>query len=133
MNDNNLKFYKDVEVLWVDCADNEPEIRKLEEYYYFRYIETILNDRPGEDTKGKYNPRRRKVTCRNDGMVFETVSECARYYNKGRTTISNVLRNEKPYTIINREKYFFEYLSIGTCNDYPEREYTQVSGNGEDK
>ena len=110
MNEKGLKLYKDVEVIWCDCADTKEEMWELEEQYYFKHMDTVKNDRPGEDRNGQYNPRRRKVKCLNDGMVFKTVSECASYYNKGRTTISNVLINEKPFTWINNEKYIFEYV-----------------------
>lgn len=110
MIENNLKLYKDVEVVLVDCADTKEEMWSLEEKYYFKHSGTIKNERPGEDRNGHYNPRRRKVKCLNDGKVFKTVTECAKYYGKGRTTISNVLIKEKPYTRINEEKYYFEYV-----------------------
>ena len=111
MNKNNLKLYKDVEVIWVDCADSKDEMWKLEEYYYFQHISTIKNERPAEDRKGAYNPRKRKIKCLNDGKIFRTVSECAIYYKKGRTTIGNVARGEKPYTWISDQKYKFEYVN----------------------
>lgn len=110
MIEKGLKLYKDVEVIWVDCAETKEEMWELEEQYYFKHIDTVKNERPAEDRHGHYNPRKRKVKCLNDGNVFKTVSECSRYYNKGRTTISNVLIKEKPYTWINGEKYIFEYV-----------------------
>ena len=116
MRNNGLKFYKDVEIIWTDCADTKEEMYELEAKYYYKYIDTILNDRPADITKGKYNPRRRKVKCLNDGKMFNTVTECAKHYNKARTTISNILIGDKNYTLINGEKYYFEYVN-GTCND----------------
>ena len=107
MNSKNLKFYIDVEVIWVDCADTVSEMRKKEEEYYFKYIDTVKNDRPGEYLLGKYSPKRRSVKCINDGMIFDTVTECAKYYGKVRTTIQNVLIKEQPYTNINDEHFFF--------------------------
>lgn len=110
MLNKGLKLYKDVSVEWIDCADSKEEMLALEEKYYYRYLETIKNERPAEDRKGYYNPRKRKVKCLNDGNTFKTVTECAKYYGKGRTTISNVCIKEKPYTWINNEKYYFEYV-----------------------
>ena len=111
IRENRLRLYKDIEVIWVDSAENKEEMHKLEEQYYYKYIDTIKNERPAEIRKGVYNPRRRKVKCLNDGKIFATVSECASYYGKGRTTISNVLIKEKEYTWINNEKYYFEYVN----------------------
>lgn len=110
MIEKGLKLYKDVSVEWVDCVDNKEEMLKLEEKYYYRYLKTIKNERPAEIRNGFYNPRKRKVKCINDGRIFKTVTDCAEYYGKGRTTIGNVCRKEKPYTWINEEKYFFEYV-----------------------
>lgn len=106
-----LKLYKDIEVIWVDIAETKEQMHDLEEKYYYKYKDTIKNDRPAECRSGKYNPKRRKVKCINDNRIFATVTECANYYNKGRTTISNVLIGEKEYTIINGEKYKFEYIN----------------------
>lgn len=116
MKDNNLKLIDDVEIVWVERVDDREKALKLEAEYYYKYKSTVLNTRAAEDKSGAGNPRKRKVKCLNDGNIFNTVSECARFYSKGRTTISNVLNNEKPYTWINEEKYYFEYID-GTCND----------------
>lgn len=116
MRKMGFEFYKDVEVVWMDCSETKDDMLKKEEESYFKYFDTILNDRPGEITSGCYNPRRRNVICLNDGKTFKTVTECSEYYKKGRTTISNVLIKEKPYTYINNEKYYFEYVNK-TCND----------------
>ena len=122
IRDHGLKLYKDIEVVWVDCADSREEMYDLEATYYFKYKDTVMNDRPAEIRFGKYNPRTRKVRCLNDGRVFSTVTECARAYGKKRTTISNVVTNVKPYTWIDGEKYRFEYVN-GTCDGYSERKY----------
>lgn len=127
MRNNGLKFYKDVEVIWVDCADNKEEMYELEAQYYYKYQDTVMNDRPAEIRDGKYNPKRRKVRCINTGEIFNTVTECASYFHKGRNTITRVLNKVHEYTYINDEKYYFEYVN-GTCNDYSERKYTQASG-----
>ena len=111
MSEHNLKLYDDVSVEFVKECTNKEDMLKAEEIYYFKYIDTVLNERPGEDRNGSYNPRRRKVRCLNDGREFSTVSECALFYNKGRTTVSNVLNNEKPYTWVHNEKYYFEYVN----------------------
>ena len=92
-------------------AKDKEEMYELEEQYYFKYLDTIKNERPAEIRKGVYNPRRRKVKCLNDGKIFATVTDCAKYYGKGRTTISNVLINEKEHTWINGQKYRFEYIN----------------------
>lgn len=111
MCEHNLKLYDDVSVEFIKECKNKDDMFKWEEEYYFKYIDTLLNERPGEDRTGAYNPRRRKVRCLNDGREFKTVSDCALFYKKGRTTVSNVLNKEKPYTWINDEKYYFEYVS----------------------
>lgn len=118
MKSNNLELIKDVEIVWVERVGDKEEALKLEADYFYRYKETVLNDRPSEDRNGEYNPKRRKVKCLNDGKIFNTVTECALYYGKGRTTINNILKgyDNKRYTIINNEKYYFEYVN-GTCND----------------
>ena len=110
MNENDLEFYRDIEIVWVDCAETAEEGEAIEEQYYWKYADTVLNDRPGENRDGKYNPKRRAVKCLNDGNVFDTVTACAEFYGKGRTTINRVLAKETPYTWINNEKYHFEYL-----------------------
>lgn len=110
MNEKGLDLFQDVTVEFVYNAETKDEMLKMEEEYYYRYIDTIKNERPAENRKGSYNPRRRKVKCLNDSRVFMTVTECAKFYGKGRTTISNVLIKEKPYTWINDEKYYFEYV-----------------------
>lgn len=111
MIEKNLNLYDDVSVEFVYNASSREEMLKVEEKYYFENLKTIKNERPGEDKSGHYNPRKRKVICLNDGKVFKTVSECARHYKKGRTTINNVLTREKPHTFINGEKYIFEYVN----------------------
>lgn len=111
MIERGLKLYKDVEIIWCDCADSKESMLELETKYYFMYLETVKNDRPADNVNGAYNPRRRKVRCINTGEVFKTVSECAERFKKGRTTISNVLIKEKPYTMIDGEKFFFEYVN----------------------
>lgn len=116
MNEKGYKFYKDVEVIWVDSAENREEMLKKEEEYFYKFIDSVKNERPAENMSGKYNPRRRKVKCLNNGKVFDTISECAKYYNKGRTTICRVLTKEVKYTYVNGEKYIFEFEN-GTCND----------------
>ena len=107
---NELELYKDVVVEWVDVGVDMEDMLRIEEEYYFKYLSTIKNERPAENRKGFYNPRKRKVKCVNDGKIFRTVTECASYYGKGRTTISNVCIKEKPHTWINEEKYYFEYV-----------------------
>ena len=95
MRDNELEFYKDVEVIWVDCGNDKYEALELEEKYYYIYEDTLLNDRPAENRTGSFNPKRRVVKCLDDGKVFNTVSECASYYGLKRTTLSNVLHGYK--------------------------------------
>lgn len=116
MQENNFKLIDDVEIVWVERVDNREKALKLEADYYYRYIDTVLNTRPSEDRRGGNNPKRRKVKCINDGLVFNSITECANYYKKGRTTINNVLTKEKEFTWVNGEKYHFEYVN-GTCND----------------
>ena len=118
MLSHNLTLYKDVEVVFTDVGKNKAEMVALEEQYYYKYAETLLNDRPGENRYGWYNPKRRSVRCVNDGKVFQTISACSHYYKKARTTIQNVTGGHKPYTWINGEKYFFEYADKARkCND----------------
>lgn len=108
---NNLRLYDDVSVEFVKETKNKQEMLKEEEKFYFLFSETLKNERPADIKTEFYNPRRRKVKCLNDNKIFKTVTECAKYYKKGRTTISNVLIKEKEYTWINDEKYFFEYVN----------------------
>ena len=113
MLNNGLKLYRDVEVVWVDCANNKAEMALLEEQYYYQYQATLLNDRPGENRYGWYNPKRRAIRCVNDGKVFNTISECGIYYGKARTTIQRTLSPDAdyPYTWVSGEKYYFEYVN----------------------
>lgn len=112
MTEKKLKLYDDVEVVFTKECRNKEELLRWEEKYYYKYLKTLKKDRPAENRSGVYNPRRRKVKCLNDGNIFKTVTECAAFYKKGRTTISNVLIKEKPYTLINNEKYYFEYVNL---------------------
>ena len=95
LRENNLSFYKDVTVEWVDVANDRDSMLALEAHYYEVYKETVLNDRPAEDRNGAFNPKRRAVRCLTDGKEFKTVSECANYYGYARTTLSNVLHGIK--------------------------------------
>lgn len=95
MRDNNLKFYKDVEVVWVDRAENEKEMRDLEALYYYKYEETLLNDRPAEYRNGECNPKRKGVRCLDDGMEFNSVLQCSEYYGIPRTTLTNHLTGRR--------------------------------------
>ena len=108
--DNNLKLIDDIEIVWVERVDNKEMALKLEADYFYKYKETVLNDRAAEDRTGSGNPKRRKVKCVNDGNIFETITECEKYYNKARTTINRVLSKEVEYTWVNNEKYTFEYV-----------------------
>lgn len=110
MWEHDLEFYRDIEVVWTDCAETRDEGYALEEQYYWKYADTVLNDRPGENRNGSHNPKRRSVKCLNDGRVFKTVTECSEFYGKARTTVNSVVAGNKPYTWINGEKYYFEYL-----------------------
>lgn len=98
MRENNLDFYKDVEIIWVDGANNRDEMLKLEAEYYELYKDTVLNDRPAEDRNGGFNPKRRAVKCLTDGREFKTVSECAKFYNMRRTTLSGILNGHNSNT-----------------------------------
>ena len=129
MISNGLKLYKDVAIVWIDCADSMEEMHDLEAQYYFKYQDTVLNERPAEIRYGKYNPKRRRVQCLNDGKVFEDITECAQYYNKGRTTINKVVCGVTDYTYVNGKRYYFKLVDE-TCNDYSERKYIQADGSG---
>lgn len=96
MRERGLMFFKDVTVEWVDCANDRSEMYALEEKYFGLYKDTLLNDRPAENRFGGYNPKRRFVTCLDDGKTFDTISECAKHYGIKRTTLSNVLHGYKP-------------------------------------
>lgn len=111
LNENNLELFKDVEIVWVERVKEKELALKLEEEYYYKYQDTVLNDRPAEIRNGHYNPKRRKIKCLNDGKIFNSIIECAEYYGKKRTTINNVVAGQKKCTIINNEKYYFEYVN----------------------
>lgn len=73
MINNNLKLYKDVEVHWIDCTENILDGRLLEEQYFYKYQDTLLNERPGEDRTNQYNPRHRLVKCIEDNKEFNSI------------------------------------------------------------
>lgn len=117
MLQNNLEFYRDIEVIWVDYGNTREEMIKLEEKYYYKYVDNgLLNERPGENRYGWYNPKRKAIRCINDGKIFKTITECALYYRKARQTIQDIVTSRKSYTWINSEKYYFEYVDK-KCND----------------
>ena len=95
MREHKLQFYKDVEIIWVDCASNKDEMLELEAQYYERYKETVLNERPAENRYGGNNPKHRWVKCLSDGLTFKTVTECAEHYGFKRTTLSGILNGSK--------------------------------------
>lgn len=111
INSKGLKLYKDIEVIWVDAAKDKESMYELEAQYYYKYRDTVKNDRPAEIRNGEFNPKRRKVKCLNDGRVFPTVMGCSQFYGKSRTQINRVLSHECEYTYINGEPYYFEYVS----------------------
>lgn len=95
MRENNLELYKDVEVVWVDRADDDVSLRELEAEYYFKYEGTVLNDRPAEDRNGEHNPKRKGVRCLDDGKEFSSVLQCSKYYGIPRTTLTNHLKGRR--------------------------------------
>ena len=115
---NNLELLKDVEIVFAERVKEKHKALELESEYFFKYKETLLNQRPAEERNGSFNPKRRRVQCINDGMFFETITECAKYYKKGRTTMTKILssKTNKQYTYVNGEKFYFKYVH-GTCND----------------
>ena len=120
-NSNNTtpiitKNIKDIEIVWVERVEDKEESLRLEAEYFHKHKETVLNDRPAEEMDGGGNPRSRSVICLNDGKIFDTITECANYYGKGRSTITRVLQKVAKHTYVNDEKYYFEYYN-GTCND----------------
>lgn len=96
MRKHNLQLYKDVEVIWVDVAENREEMYKLEAEYYYRYEKTLTNDRPAEDRNGSFNPKRRKVRCKSENKIFDSILECCKYYKIPRTTFMRMLNQEYP-------------------------------------
>jgi predicted GIY-YIG superfamily endonuclease len=116
MHSNGLELFKDVEVIWIDCAESRDEMISKEQEYYYKHVNTIMNERPGDNKSGWYNPRRRVIRCVNNGVEYRTVTECAELLNVGRTTLSDVLNNRKPHLNVNGEKLLFEYVNK-TCND----------------
>ena len=99
IRENGFKLYKDIEVIWVDVADDRQSMYELEAEYYYKYEDTVLNDRPAEDREGKYNPKRRYVKCLTDGKEFKTVSECAKYYGVTRNRLSGILNGYRSNTM----------------------------------
>lgn len=108
MRERNLQFYKDVAVVWIDVGDDKESMLKLEEQYYYKYRDTVLNDRPAEDRNGAFNPKRRQVICLTDGITFKTVSECARHYGVARTTLSGWLNGYRKYNPLKGKEFLFK-------------------------
>jgi len=113
MNKNNLEFYKDVDVIWCDVANDKNDMLKLEETYYFKYLDLgfLLNDRPGEDRSGNNNPKRRGVINKSDGKLFKTISEASKIYGIPRTTLSGYLNGRRKQPTINGICQDFEYVT----------------------
>ena len=66
-----------------------------------------------EETRNKMrenNPFVKKVVCLNDGNIFNTVSECARYYKKGKATITRICTNKSQTRDGVRFMYYDEYI-----------------------
>lgn len=114
MNKKNLELYKDVDVIWCDVANDKKDMEKLEETYYFKYLDSgfLLNDRPGEDRSGNNNPKRRGVINKSDGRLFKTISEAANTYGIPRTTLSGYLNGRRTQPKINGVDQDFEYLTM---------------------
>lgn len=113
LNSNNLTLYKDVEVRWVDSFDTLLDARLEEEHIYYKHIDTVLNERPGEDRKGNYNPRSRLVKCLEDGKEFQSVVSCSKYYNIPRTTISsNLSGHRKCAKTKDGRELHFQYITV---------------------
>jgi predicted GIY-YIG superfamily endonuclease len=113
MLQNNLKLYRDIEVIFCDSGKDKQEMIKLEEQYYYKYFSSALkNERAGENKHGWYNPKRRPVRCLNDNKEFKTVLECSRFYNIRRQSIHDVLSNRQKCTYKNGIPYKFEYAIL---------------------
>jgi predicted GIY-YIG superfamily endonuclease len=111
MNENNLKLYRDVEVIFCDNGKDKDEMIKLEEEYYYKYLSPNLkNERAGENRHGWYNPKRRSVRCLNDNHEFKTVLECSYFYGIRRQNIHKVLSGLQNCTYKNGIAYKFEYV-----------------------
>lgn len=116
MNANNLRLVDDVRILWEATADNAEDMLKLEEKYYYKYLPQghLLNERPANDMRGGNNPKRRKTKCLNDGKLFETISEAARFYGIPRTSVDAVVHGRRSYTTHNGIKYIFKQEHVTT-------------------
>ncbi len=65
-----------------------------------------------------------RIYCVEDSKYFTTIKSCADFYGVRQNMIYSLLR-------YNKEECFFNGKHFRRCNDYSERKYTQVSGNGE--
>lgn len=110
MNTNHLILFEDVEVRLVSQVDGREEAMKRESELYYQYKETLLNDRPGENKFGKYNPKRSPVYCFNNNTIYETIEEAGRNMPFSPQTISRVVNGEKEFHTYDGEDYYFARL-----------------------
>lgn len=110
MINNNLKLYDDVIVEFVKECENKQEMLNEEEKLFYKYKDTLLNERPAENRKGQYNSTAKKVKCITDGNVFKSILQCSKFYHKSRSTISDCLNGRQNHIVINKRFYEFSYL-----------------------
>ena len=113
MNENNLKFYRDVIIAWVDYGDTILEGRLKEETLFYAHRDTVLNTRPGEDRKDGYNPRSKLIRCLEDNNTFTSTVEASKFYGVSRQKISKHLNGIRDYVSLdNGTKIHFECIKV---------------------
>lgn len=86
MRDNNLLFYRDIELVLVEFVDSgEADANEREQYYTLLYHDSVLNVHLGDDRSGQWSSRNRAVQCVTDGKIYRSVAEATAHY--GITTL----------------------------------------------
>lgn len=98
-------------------------IKKIEEYYKkyrtFAGIEQEFNISPAtaykifRDNGNKTLGKKKKMKCLNNGKIFNSVTEAAKYANTSRSEISDVCKKKRKFAgRLNGEKLQWEYVDF---------------------
>lgn len=96
MRENNLEFFKNVEVVIVGYTQSREEACKLEAELIKRYATTVQNNVKYDTRKYNTDPRFRQVECVETGEIFGAITFLMEKLNLSRYHINKAIMANKP-------------------------------------
>lgn len=96
MRNNNLEFFRDVEISVIARCFDRTEIEALETEYINKYSDTIQNTVKIDTRKYNTDPRFKKVRNITTGEVFWAVQPVMEKYNVSRYLLEKAINTKTP-------------------------------------